>query len=59
MHDPFEALLGPRDATGEGLEELQRFFVRTLHVHSVSRVVVRLRVLVSLQLWDRYYCPTV
>ena len=51
MHDPFEALLGHRDATGERLEELQRFFVRTLHVHSVSCVVVRFRVLLSLQLW--------
>ena len=41
----FAALLGdrvePYDATVEGLVELEVLMLRTIHVHNVDRVVVR------------------
>ena len=50
MNDPFEAFVGNRveadEATAENLEEHELFFLRTLHVNNVFRVVVRLGVLV-------------
>ena len=39
------------DATVESLEELELVFLRTLHVYDVDRVVLRLPVLASLNLW--------
>ena len=55
VNDPVEALFGNRveagEATVESLAELELIFLRTLHVDNVDRVVVRLRVHVSLQYW--------
>ena len=39
------------DATVGCLEEWKMFYLRTLHVHYVDRVVVRLQLRVSLELW--------
>ena len=54
-HDPLRHSLESRvdadDATVECLGELEMFFLRTLHICNVNRVVVRLQVLVSLDFW--------
>ena len=39
------------DATVESREELEIFFLRTLHIFFVDRVAVRLEVLESLEYW--------
>ena len=52
-----DVLFGDRveanDAAAEGLLELEVHFLRTLYVHSVDRVAVRLEMLQSLVLFNR------